>query len=301
MTFPYVYRSAAIGSPMAAEYADQPPRDTRNPVITSSRMSSAPWRWATSARKALKPGAGGTTPMLPGAASVMIAAIPSGSAANAASIAARGVVRQHDRLAGGRCGHARRIGQSEGGHARTGGGQQPIGVPVIAALELDDLRSIGGTPGQPDRAHRRLGAGVDQADHLDRRYGPPAPWPGRPPPGWARRSSSPAPRPPPPPPPPRVRVPMDERPPRGDQVDVAPAVRVEEVRTLAPDHEPRHAADLPEGPHGRVDPTGHDCSGPVEKRLRGGRVSGIQVCHGTDILSSQAPRAAGPLPVAWAA
>ena len=66
-----------------------PRRDARKPVITSSLTNSAPWRLQVSARNALKPGSGGTTPMLPGAASVIRQAIRSPCSANAFSTAAR--------------------------------------------------------------------------------------------------------------------------------------------------------------------------------------------------------------------
>ena len=41
-------------------------------------------------------------------------------------------------------------------------------MPVVAAFELDDLLPAGETPGQPDAAHRRLCAAVDQADLFHR-------------------------------------------------------------------------------------------------------------------------------------
>lgn len=82
MTFPYVHRSASDGSRPC-----QPVRETRNPVITSSTMSSAPYAWAIAASCWLKPSRGATTPMLPAAASVMIAAMCGPSAAKASSTA----------------------------------------------------------------------------------------------------------------------------------------------------------------------------------------------------------------------
>ncbi len=78
------------------------------------------------------------------------------------------VVRQHDRVAGLRTRHTRRVGQSEGRHARTGRGQQRVHMPVVAARELDHLRPAGEAACQPDRRHRRLGAAGDQAHLLDR-------------------------------------------------------------------------------------------------------------------------------------
>ena len=52
-------------------------------------MSSAPWACASSTRKRLKPGSGASTPAFAPAASVMIAAIRPGCAANAARTASR--------------------------------------------------------------------------------------------------------------------------------------------------------------------------------------------------------------------
>ena len=63
--------------------------EARKPVITSSLTNSAPCAAQVSARNALKPGSGGTTPMLPGAASVIRQAIRSPCSANAFSTAAR--------------------------------------------------------------------------------------------------------------------------------------------------------------------------------------------------------------------
>ncbi len=82
MTLPYVHRSASTGSSPC-----QPARETRNPVITSSTISSAPCAWAIRANWALNPSRGATTPMLPGAASVITAAMCWPSAAKAASTA----------------------------------------------------------------------------------------------------------------------------------------------------------------------------------------------------------------------
>ena len=79
------------------------------------------------------------------------------------------VVRQHEGLRGGRRGHAGRAGQREGGQAGAGLGQQPVGVAVVVAGELDQQVAAGEAAGQADRRHRRLGAGRDQAQLLDRR------------------------------------------------------------------------------------------------------------------------------------
>ena len=83
MTLPNVMRS---GRTPSMPY--QPAGPTRNPVMTSSRMSSAPCASQSRRSAALKPGSGATTPMLPAAASVMTQAIASPCWAKAASAAA---------------------------------------------------------------------------------------------------------------------------------------------------------------------------------------------------------------------
>ena len=83
MTLPKVNRSASTGS---RPY--QPELETRKPVITSSITSSAPCRAVISRSAWLKPGSGGTAPMLPAAASVMTQAISEPSSSKAASTAA---------------------------------------------------------------------------------------------------------------------------------------------------------------------------------------------------------------------
>ena len=83
MTLPKVNRSASTGS---RPY--QPDRDTRKPVMTSSMISSAPCSAVIRRSAALNPGSGGTTPMFPGAASVMRQAIWLPRSAKTASTAA---------------------------------------------------------------------------------------------------------------------------------------------------------------------------------------------------------------------
>ena len=112
--------------------------------------------------------------------------------------------------------------------ARAGLHEQAVGVPVIAAVELDEQVAPGGAAGHADGAHRGLGARADQPHHLHRRVGGrERPRPSRPRAPWARRSWCRAPgrlgdrldhR--------RGGVAEDERPPRADEVDVRPAVGV---------------------------------------------------------------------------
>ncbi len=88
ITLPKVIRSGDHPS-CAPSSPYMPDRLTRNPVITSSVISSAPSAWAASASPALKPASGGTTPMFAAAASVITAAISPGWRANASRTAAR--------------------------------------------------------------------------------------------------------------------------------------------------------------------------------------------------------------------
>jgi hypothetical protein len=48
--------------------------------------------------------------------------------------------------------------------------QQAVGMAVVAALELDQHVAAGVAAGQADGAHRRLGAGRNQAHHVHRRH-----------------------------------------------------------------------------------------------------------------------------------
>lgn len=84
MTLPKVMRSGTTPS-----IPNQPALLVRNPVMTSSETKSAPFSAQASLRPWLKPGSGGTTPMLPGEASVMTQAISPGWAAKAARTASR--------------------------------------------------------------------------------------------------------------------------------------------------------------------------------------------------------------------
>ena len=43
-------------------------------------------------------------------------------------------------------------------------------MAVVAALELDDAVAVGDGASQPERRHRRLRPGVDEAHHLDGRH-----------------------------------------------------------------------------------------------------------------------------------
>ena len=169
MTLPKVNRS---GAPAAypcspASRPNHPASLHRKPVITSSEMSSAPWAAVIRRSPSVKPGAGGTTPMLPGDASVISAAISLPRSAKAASTRVEVVERQHDRLGRHLLGDPGRVGQRERRDTRTRLRQQGVDVAVVAAGELHDERPAGVATSQADGAHRRLGAAGDQAHLLD--------------------------------------------------------------------------------------------------------------------------------------
>ena len=264
MTLPKVIRS---GRTPSMPY--QPALLTRKPVITSSEMYSAPFS----------------------AHSVLETLVEAGQRRHHAHVAGRRlgdhagdlarvrgergphrvevVVRQHDRVAGLRAGHPRGVGQPEGRHARTGRGQQRVHMPVVAAGELDHLGAAGEAARQPDRRHRRLGAGGDQPHLLDR-LDPGHDLLGELDLALAGRAEG------------RaagdrlldggdhlgVRVAEDHRPPRAHEVDVLAAVGVGEVRTGTGHHEPGRTAHGAEGPHRRVHAAGRHSGRAVEERLR---------------------------------
>src|SRR5580693_6210059 len=106
ITLPNVVRSPATPS---RPY--QPELVTRNPVSTSSMMSSAPCSRQSPASSSLKPAAGGTTPMF--------------------------------------AGHPGRVGQPERRDAGAGRGEQRVYVAVVAAGEFDHHPAAGEAPGEP--------------------------------------------------------------------------------------------------------------------------------------------------------
>ena len=63
------------------------------------------------------------------------------------------------------------IGDGECRHSRAGLHQQRIDMPVIAALELERQVAAGESAGDAKSAHRRLGAGIHQANQFHARLG----------------------------------------------------------------------------------------------------------------------------------
>ena len=81
---------------------------------------------------------GTTQPMLPTTGSTITPAIRWPCSAKAASSPPDVVVPQHERVAGGAGGHARRVGHAQRGGRTAGRHQQAVDVAVIVAGELDD-------------------------------------------------------------------------------------------------------------------------------------------------------------------
>ena len=165
--------------------------------------------------------------------------------------------------------HAGRPRDAEGGHARSRRHQQRVRVPVIAALELQDLAPAREAAGQAQRAHGGLGARGDEAHLLDggQVAGDPL---GHLDLGGAGRAVGRAVargpghrlhhR--------RMRVADDHRPPGGEVVDVGRAVGVPHARAVGPGDEPGRAPHGPERADGGVDPARYHALRPREKLFR---------------------------------
>ena len=127
----------------------------RKPVITSSKISSAPAASQAARSPSRNPGAGATRFMLAATGSTMTQATRSSRAGHH--------VVGDDLGVGHRAGRdADRARQAEHGHAAAPAGQQAVGVAVVAAVELDHPVAAGRAAGQAHRAHGRLGARGDQ-------------------------------------------------------------------------------------------------------------------------------------------
>ena len=166
MILPSVVRS---GSTPKRSWA--PPQATRKPVMTSSKMSRAPYRVHRARQASRKPGSGGTTPMLPATGSTMSAAISSPRSANRVVNDSTSLYSTSSVSAVVALVTPGLSGSDEREHAAAGRRKERVGVAVVAADELDDLLALREATGHAHGAHRGLGAGVDHAHHLDRRHG----------------------------------------------------------------------------------------------------------------------------------
>ena len=134
MTFPSVVRSGVTPYSACA-----PPGCTRKPVITSSKTSSAPCRRRELAQPLEKPGLGEHDTHVAGHR-----LHDDGGDSSCSSKSRRDGVEvvegRRERVLDGAGCDAGRIGQPERGDAGAGLDEQQVGVPVVAAGELHDLR-----------------------------------------------------------------------------------------------------------------------------------------------------------------
>ena len=179
------------------------------------------------------------------------------------------VVRQHDRRGGDGLGHAGAPGDRQGGDPGAGVHEEPVRMPVIGAGELHHEIPAGRRPRQAQRAHHRLGARGREPETLQRRHGRLD--------RLAKLDLE------------RVRgaegqpvrrggddgvddlgvgVAEDRRPPGPDVVDVATAVGIPDVRSLAALEDERRPADGTKGTHRAVDSAGEQPLGPLDERGR---------------------------------
>ena len=192
------------------------------------------------------------------------------------------VVPGHDHRAARRgLGDAGRRRDALGGEARARLREQAVDVAVVGAGELDERLAAGGRAGEPDRAHRRLGARGRHAQHVDARHAL-ADELGELDLAGRRRAVARAERggrgdgldhr--------RVGVAEDQRAPGADVVDVDVAVDVEDLRALGALDEDRVAADRAHRAHGRVHAARQDAErAPVElRRARVGERGGQDPC-----------------------
>src|SRR4029453_9727266 len=126
--------------------------------MTSSKMSTLSWASVISRSPSRKPGRGGTTPMLPATGSTMTGAVSRPRSPKSARPASgwvdgagcAGVGRGGERQRGERPGDAGAIRDGERRASGAGLHQEAVGVAVIAAVELHEVRAGGGAARQAD-------------------------------------------------------------------------------------------------------------------------------------------------------
>src|SRR5579884_3496707 len=124
-----------------------PPRATRNPVMTSSAIRSAPCGRGTSRSAATKPSSGGTTPMLPATGSTITAAISLPRSANVSL-----------RAAGSLYGRTIVAAEADGRHGRLGATTDEANHLDAGNRGHDRFRQIGLSFGR--RSVRRAESGL---------------------------------------------------------------------------------------------------------------------------------------------
>ena len=177
-------------------------------------------------------------------------------------------------------GHTRRVWLAKRERARAGLHKQSVGMPVIAAIELENQVAPSKCPCQAQRRHRRFGPRADETHKVDTRkglfdqlrqihlglgWGPVArtarcgildggdnAW---------------------------MSVAGDERAPRSQIVDISIAVGVPDDRAFASSDEAWRSADGTKRPHGRIHSTREVLLRFGEQRLRPGGRRGDAVSH----------------------
>ena len=244
-----------------------PCRDARKPVITSSLTNSAPCAGAGLGEELVEARVGRDDAHVAGGRLGDQAGDPVAQLGEQRGHGVAVVVGQHPGERGGALGYAGSAGDRERGQSGAGRGQQRVDVPVVAAGELHDDVAAGEAPGQPDRRHRGLGTGGDEADLLDRR--PPDDLLGELDLGLGRRAVRRAAR-------DRVTdgghhlgvgVAEQHRAPGADQVDVLLPVDVGQPGACGGPDEARGPADGVEGTDRRVHAAGRDRARAREERL----------------------------------
>ena len=198
--------------------------------------------------------------MFPATGSTRIAARPSPKRSQAAATPSTSLNATDDRVRGDAGRDTRSGRNAERHHAGPGAREERVDVAVVAARELDHPVAARRRPRQPERAHRGLGAGVDEpyqldgrdgvddlGGELDLRLGGGAEG-GAAVGGEADGVQG-----------LRVGVPEDQRAPRLNPVEVPRSGDVLDVRPL-PAHEEQRLveADGTHRPHRRVDPSGDE-------------------------------------------
>ena len=145
------------------DIAVAPPTPSRKPVITSSKMRSAPTRSHAARSPSKNPGAGATRFMLAATGSTISTATESVELGHRVVLDDQGV---GDRGPG----HTGRAGPAEHGHPAAAPGQHGVGVTVVAAVELHHAVAPGDPPRQPEHAHGGLGPRRHQPDPLASRH-----------------------------------------------------------------------------------------------------------------------------------
>ena len=178
-------------------------------------------------------------------------------------------IRDDDRVGSDRRRDAGGVGEAERGHPGAGGDEEGVGVPVIAAGELQHDAASGGGPGDANGRHDRLGPRGGESDPLDR-CNPGADRLGefefrqtRRPKGRRARDG-------------RLNgldnrrmgVADDRRTPAADEVDIGAPLDVGDRAAGGRRDESRCATYRSEGAHRRGHPSGHDGPGPGEQPLR---------------------------------